>query len=186
MKNYKIILFLAVSLALTGCASVSGDPHPGKLERVGVLLVKNCAQSSECVQFSLLEPDMRARHVALSGNIDVSLKGRLIAVLGTELPQQNGMESIDVEQTRAITEFDYQPFLSQAASEYTQQNFQCISFWDQSYAWKLDGRQPVLMVTLSHPGGADAGVVELHYDGLNKALLSANSSPDGANPCQMR
>jgi len=186
MKNCKYILFLAVSLVLSGCASVTGDPHPGKLERVGVLLVKNCEQSSECVQFSLLEPDMQARHVALSGNIDTSLKGYLIAVLGTELPQQNGMQSIDVEQTRAITEFDYLPFLSQAVAEYTQQNFQCNTFWDQSYAWKLDGRQPVLMVTLSHPKGADAGVVELHYDGLNKALLSANSSPDGANPCQMR
>jgi hypothetical protein len=186
MKNYKSIVLLAVSLVLSGCASVSGDPHPGKLERVGVLLVNNCTQRSECVPFSLLEPDMQARHVALSGNIDAALGGYLIAVLGTELPSTNGMELIDVGQTRAITEFDYQPFLAQAVSEYTQQNFQCISFWDQSYSWKLDGRQPVLMVSLSHPQGAAEGIVELHYDGLSKALMSANSSPDGANPCRLR
>lgn len=186
MKNYKSMLFLATSLLLSGCASFSGDPHPGKLERVGVLLVKNCQQNSECAQFSLLESDMQTRHVVLSGDIDASLKGHLIAVLGEELPAQNSMESIQVEQSRSITEFDYFPFLSQAVSEYTQQNNHCVSFWDQSYAWRLDGRQPILMATLSHPSGAPEGRLELQYDGLTRALLSAESKPDGVSPCRVK
>ena len=126
MKNIKTMLLLAFSLVLSGCASFSGDPHPGKLERVGVLLVKNCQQGSECDQFSLLEPDMRTRRVSLSGNIDASLKGRLIAVLGQGLVINDGsgqgwMESINVEQSKAITDFDYQPFITKAVSDFTQQ-----------------------------------------------------------------
>ncbi len=186
MKTYHTMLLLVTSLALSGCASFSGDPHPGKLERVGVLLVNNCQQSSECAQFSLLESDMQTRHVVLSGNIDASLKGRLIAVLGEELPAQNSMESIQVEQSKAITEFDYFPFLSQAVSDYTQENNHCISFWDQSYTWHLDERQPVLSATLSHPSGASAGRLVLQYDGLTRLLLSAESTPDGVSPCRKR
>jgi hypothetical protein len=191
MKNIKTMLLLAFSLVLSGCASFSGDPHPGKLERVGVLLVKNCQQGSECDQFSLLEPDMRTRRVSLSGNIDASLKGRLIAVLGQGLAKkdasgQGGMESINVEQSKAITDFDYQPFLSKAVSDYTQKNYQCVSFWDQSYAWRLDGRQPLLIATLGHPSGEDSGTVKLEYDGLNRALLSAERTPVDVNPCQLK
>ncbi len=191
MKNIETMLLLAFSLVLSGCASFSGDPHPGKLERVGVLLVKNCEQGSECDQFSLLEPDMRTRRVSLSGDIDASLKGRLIAVLGKGLAKTDGsghggMESIEVEQSKAITDFDYQPFISNAVSDYTQQNYQCVSFWDQSYAWRLDGRQPLLFATLSHPSGADSGTVKLEYDGLNRALLSAERTPADLNPCQSK
>jgi hypothetical protein len=186
MKNYNTVLFLAASLLLSGCASLSGDPHPGKLESVGVLLVKNCVQSSECAQYSLLEQDMQSRSVALSGNMDASLKGQLIAVLGKEVSNTSEMKSIIVEQSKSITDFDYQPFLSQAVAEYTKQNYQCMSFWDQSYAWRLDGRQPVLIATLSHPEGAGSGRVTLEFDGLNKALLSADRSPEDANPCKLR
>ena len=186
MKNYKILVLLAAGLVLSGCASMSGDPHPGKTERVGVLLVKNCQQNSECAQYSLLEQDMRTRQVALNGDIDASLKGRLIAVLGTEVPMQAGLQSIEVEQSRAITEFDYRPFISEAVSDYTQQTYQCVSLWDQAYAWRLDGRQPILIATLSHPSGVESGRLTLEYDGLNKALLSAQSEPENANPCQLR
>jgi hypothetical protein len=186
MKNYKTVLILAVGLLLSSCASLSGDPHPGKLEHVGVLLVKNCAQSSECDQYSLLGQDMKSRSVILSGDIDASLKGRLIAVLGTDVSNNSAMKTIHVEQSKSIVEFDYQPFLNQAVADYTKQNFQCMSFWDQSYGWELEGRQPILIATLRHPKGADSGAVELRFDGLNKALLSADRIPEDANPCQLR
>ena len=186
MKNYKTVLFLAAGLLLSGCASLSGDPHPGKLESVGVLLVKNCAQSSECHQYSLLGQDMQSRVVILSGNVDASLKGQLIAVLGEEVSNSSSMKMINVEQSKSITEFDYQPFLSRAAADYTKQHFQCMSFWDQSYAWRLDDRQPILIATLKHPKGADSGVVGLQFDGLTKALLSADRIPEDASPCQLR
>lgn len=186
MKHLKYLLSGALSLLISGCASFSGDPHPGKLERVGVLLVKTCQSGSDCDQFTLLEPDLQSRRVSLSGNIDASLKGRLIAVLGTELPEHNGMQAVEVEQSKVITEFDYQPFLSQAVSDYTQLNYQCVSLWDQSFAWKLDGRQPILIATLSHPFEENQDRIILEYDGLTRALLSADRTPDETNPCLLR
>ena len=105
MKNYKTVLILAVGLLLSGCASLSGDPHPGKLEHVGVLLVKNCAQSSECDQYSLLGQDMKSRSVILSGDVDASLKGHLIAVLGTEVSNNSAMKTIHVEESKSIVYF---------------------------------------------------------------------------------
>ncbi len=174
MKNYKTVLFLAAGLLLSGCTSLSGDLHPGKLERVGVLLVKNCSQSSGCDQYSLLEPDMQSRLVALSGNVDASFKGHLIAVLGKESSNTSKLKSINVEQIKSIIDFDYQPFLSQAVVNYTKENFQCMSLWDQSYAWLLEERQPILIATLRHPDGADSGMLALRFDGLSKALLSAD------------
>lgn len=186
MNKTIILLSAMASLILTGCATFSANPHPGKLEQVGVLLVKNCQTDASCSSYSLLEPDLQQRLVALSGTIDDSLKGRLIAVLGTDAGKQNGLQLLSVEQIKAITDFDYQPFLSQAVADYTQQQYGCASFWDQSYAWRLDGRQPVLIASLNHPLDPDSGRLVLEFDGLNQALLSANSQPNDANPCQLK
>jgi hypothetical protein len=188
MKNYKSGLLLLASWMLSACASFSSGPHPGKLERVGVLLVQNCQNSnSDCDEFSLLEPDMHARRVTLSGNIDASLTGKLIAVLGKEeLPKRSGMESIIVEQTKAITSFDYQPFIRQAVSDYVQENYFCSSLWDQNYIWRLDNRQPILIASLSNSFEPDLGTIRLEYDGLKRDLLAAERTPGDTNPCQLK
>ena len=186
MKKYKFAVIVFTTMILSGCASFSSDPHPGKLERVGVLLVKDCQNQASCDAYSLLQPDLHTRRVALEGNIDASLRGRLIAVLGKQMPAKDGMESINVEQSKAITQFDYLPFIRQAVADYVQQNYQCVSLWDQSYAWRLDDRLPVLIATLINPFEENSGMLHLEYDGLSKTLLSAESTPDNANPCRLR
>lgn len=187
MNKLKWLLLIVSGVVLGGCSSLSQNTaHPGKLEHVGVLLVQNCKGDVSCSKYSLLEPDMQMQLVALSGKVDAGLQGRLIAVLGTGSGGQNGLDLIRVEQTRAITEFDYKPFLNQAVTDYIQKKYDCTSFWDQSYAWRLDGRQPVLIANLSHPFEPASGKLNLEFDGLTKAMLSAKSVPDSANPCQLR
>lgn len=187
MNKLKWLLLIVSGVVLGGCSSLSQNTaHSGKLERVGVLLVQDCDGDSSCSKLSLLEPDMQTRRVALSGKVDAALQGRLIAVLGTGSGGKNGLELVRVEQTRAITEFDYQPFLNQAVADYIQKKYACTSFWDQSYAWRLDGRQPVLIASLSHPFEPASGKLNLEFDGLTQAMLSAKSDPDTANPCQLR
>ena len=92
MKQYKNLLLLALTLGLSACATLTGDPHPGKTERVGVLLADNCT-SAGC-DFSLLDEDMETPIARLSGNIDRALQGRLLAVLGTDQPAVDGVPSI--------------------------------------------------------------------------------------------
>ena len=186
MKKIVTLLSVLAVFLLSGCASLSPDPHPGKLERVGVLLVKECNQASNCSPYTLLESDLQKPEVALSGSVDARLEGRLIAVLGIEEGVENGLQLIRVEKTRAITDMDYQSFLGEAVTDYTQQEYGCVSFWDQAYAWRLEGRQPVLMATLTHPDSAVNGRLELEYDGLNGALRVADLQPDTADPCQIR
>lgn len=182
----KTLCLLVAGGLLCGCASFSSDPHPGKLERVGVLQVVDCREDTTCVRYSLLGTDMHTRDSALGGAINGSLKGRLIAVLGTDAGQEGGLQHVNVEQTRAITDFDYQPFLRRATADYVQAHYHCTSFWDQSYAWRLDGRQPVLIATLGNPFEAAQGTLELEYDGLTRKLLTAQSRPGPVDPCQLR
>ena len=187
MHKIKWLLLIALGVMLGGCGSFSGNAqHPGKLERVGVLLLQNCTSDDACAKFSLLEADMQSRHVALAGRIDAGLQGQLIAILGVGSGEQNGLELIQVEQTREITQFDYKPFLDTAVADYVQKQYSCTSLWDQKYAWRLDGRQPVLISTLTNPLMPDAGMIHLEFDGLTKSLLAANSEPESANPCQLR
>ncbi len=184
MKLIKWILLGLLGVSLYACSSLPGaDRHADKLERVGILLVQNCGQRADCYPYSLLGQDIQNRTAILSGNIDASLKGRLIAVLGKELAPQNGMEAIEVEQTLAITDVDYQPFLAQAVATHTSQQFGCRSLWDQGYAWRLDGRQPILIAHLSHPKDPSKGLL-LEFDGLSKALLSESALSDSVNPCE--
>jgi len=184
MFKLKTPFIVLAVLLLSGCVSLSSNPHPGKIEQVGVLLVKNCQNSSDCDPYSLLEPDMHTRRATLSGNIDASLKGRLIAVLGTQ--SADGSGSIYVEQNRSITQFDYLPFIKKAVADYSRQDYQCLSLWDQSYRWRLDDRQPVLIATLTNPLKEKPGQVQLEYDGVSKALLSAQVFPGDTNPCRMK
>lgn len=187
MKKIKWILFGLIATTLSACSSLpssSSNPHPGKQERVGILLVQDCKQSENCLKYSLLGSGMQSRSVVLIGNIEPSLKGKLIAVLGEELPEKDGLEAIKVEKTRAITDFDYQPFLAQAISAYTQQQYGCQSLWDQNYAWQLDGRQPMLIVVLRHPS-MDGRSLRLGYDGLTKGLVSAKATPENITPCPL-
>ena len=121
-KIISLLSVLAVSV-VSGCASLSPDPHPGKLERVGVLLVKECDQRASCSPYTLLESDLQRPRVALNGQVDERLQGRLIAILGTEQGVENGLQLIRVEKTRAITDMDYQSFLVQAVTDYTQQEY---------------------------------------------------------------
>lgn len=186
MKNYKWVLLTLSVLGLSACASIAPNPHPGKTEHVGVLLAQECHGELDCTPFSLLAPDLQNRSVALSGRIDPALHGRMIAVLGVALGQKNSLEQFQVEKVRAITDFDYQPFLSKAVADYTQQTFSCASLWDQSYAWRLDGRQPVLIATLRQPSDPQSTNLQLQYDGLTQKLLSAQLLPPDADPCQLR
>ena len=184
MKPIKWILLGSLGVGLYACSSLPGsDPHSGKLERVGILLVQNCGQRTDCYPYSLLGQDIQNRTTILSGNIDASLRGRLIAVLGKELAPQDDMEAIEVEQTLAITGVDYQPFLAQAVTEYTRQQFGCRSLWDQSYGWRLDGRQPVLIARLNHPADPNKGL-QLEFDGLDKELISMRALSESVNPCE--
>lgn len=187
MNKMKWLLLIISVFVLGGCSSFSNNPqHPSKLERVGVLLVQDCTGDTDCDRFSLLEPDMQSRSVALNGRINESLGGRLIAVLGVGAEGQNALELVKVEQTRAITDFDYKPFMDKAVANYIQKKYSCTSLWDQNYAWRLDGRQPLFIATLSNPLAADAGTVKLEFDGLTKAMLSVSAVPESANPCQLR
>ena len=187
MNKIKWLLLIVLGVTLGGCGSFSSDvQHPGKLERVGVLSVQACASDDACSKFSLLEPDMQSRTVALDGRIDVGLQGQLIAILGVGSGGQNGLELIQVEQTHQITQFDYKPFMDKAVADYVQKQYSCTSLWDQKYAWRLDARQPVLIASLSNPLMPDAGSIHLEFDGLTKSLLAVNSEPESANPCQLR
>lgn len=187
MKNYTNGLLAAVLVLLSGCAALSSsNPHPGKIERVGLLEEHKCNGNQECSRFSLLAPDMREKVALLDGAVDSSLKGRLIAVLGSDSGMQNGVQRIDVERTHSITDFDYQPFLSRAVSDYVDATYHCVSLWDQYYTWRLDGRQPVLLAMLSHTDGPENGMVELQFDGLNGKLMNAISAPRDIDPCQPR
>jgi len=186
MKNSKWVFLVLTVLGLSACASIAPNPHPGKSERVGVLLVQDCQGELDCSQFSLLGPDLQSQSVALTGNIDPGMGGRLVAVLGVAVGEKNSLPLLQVEKVRAITDFDYLPFLSQAVSGYTQQTYSCASLWDQSYDWRLDGRQPVLIATLKQPSDPEQGNLQLQYDGLTQKLLSARLMPPDANPCQLR
>lgn len=187
MNKIKWLLLIVLGIVLSGCGSFSGNtPHPAKLERVGILLVQDCAEDGTCSKFSLLEPDMRSRSVALTGSIDAKLQGRLIAILGAGTGGENELERVQVEQTRAITEFDYKPFLDTAVADYVQNTYACASLWDQSYRWRLDVRQPIFIAELSNPLAPDSNSITLEFDGLTKAMLSARSEPENANPCQLR
>ena len=184
MEKYKKLALLVLISGLSACASFSGDPHPGKTELVGVLLAERC--TSAACDFSLLDEDLETPLARLKGNIDRSLEGRLIAVLGEGLSPENGVTSLMVERNHSITEFDYRSFLEQAVPAYTESAFGCVSLWDQSYAWRVDGRQPVLISTLINPFDTDAGRVSLEFDGLTRALMKATRSPDNADPCKLR
>ena len=182
MKLSKNLALLGLLLGLGACASFPGDPHPGKTEQVGILLADNC-NSAGC-DFTLLDEDMESPLAQLEGNIDSSLQGRLIAVLGQALPEVDGVPVIQVERNHSITEFDYRPFFAQAVPATTQREFGCVSLWDQSYAWRLDGRQPVLIATLRNP--LETGQrLRLEFDGLNQALM-ASSIPGYIDPCRLR
>jgi len=186
MKNYKWVLLVLSVLGLSACASINSNPHPGKSERVGVLLVQDCQGELDCSPFSLLEPDLQNSSIALTGSVDSGMHGHLIAVLGIEIGEKNSLPLLQVEKVRAITDFDYQSFLSLAVSEYTQQTFSCESLWDQSYDWRLDGHQPVFIATLKQPSAPEQVNLQLQYDGLTQKLLSALLLPPDANPCQLR
>jgi hypothetical protein len=187
MKKFRWMLLVLTWLTLPACSSLvklGFKPQDEKIERVGILLVQNCGQSASCHKYSLLESGLQNRSVILAGDISSSLKGRLIAVLGKEMVKRDGLEVINVEKTRAITEFDYQPFLAEAVSSYTRQQYSCESLWDQSYAWRLDDRQPMLVTLLTHPGKSGTQL-RLEYDGLTKTLASAKETPEGINPCRL-
>lgn len=178
---------MLIGVTLSACSSLPKFGSKSKveeLERVGILLVQDCGQSASCHKYSLLESGLRNRSVILAGNISSASKGRLIAVLGKEMAKRNGLEVVNVEKTHAITEFDYQPFLAQAVSSYTRQQYSCESLWDQSYAWRLDDRQPMLVALLTHPSKPGTKL-RLEYDGLTKALASAKGTPEGINPCKL-
>jgi len=186
MKNIKWLLLAVLGTGLSACSTFTPDTNPDKTERVGVLLAQNCEGQADCDSFSLLDKDMATQIAALGGKLNRSLNGRLIAVLGKGQVGANGLERISVEQTHAITQFDYQPFLNDAVARYVQQQYACISYWDQSYAWRLQDRQPILIASLSNPFDPDAGRITLEFDGLSKAMLSARAVPQTANPCQLR
>lgn len=188
MNKIKWLSLILVGMVLSGCSSFSANTqHSGKLERVGVLLVQACESDASCSEFSLLEPDMQSSSVALTGRIDPALQGQLIAILGVGSGKKNGMELVQVEQTRAITTFDYKPFLDMAVADYVQNQYACVSLWDQSYRWRLDKRQPVLIATLSNPLFPDSAMtLQLEFDGLTKSLISAHGEPQEVNPCQLR
>ncbi len=186
MHKIKFLLLTVLLSTLAACSTFSTTSNSGKLERVGVLLVQDCTDQAECTQFSLLEQDLQTPSVALSGQLSKAMQGQLIAILGMGSGGKNGLELIKVEQSQAITKFDYQPFLSKAVSNYVRTKYDCVSFWDQNYSWRLDGRQPIFTASLTHPFEADKGSITLSYDGLTKKLISATAKPDSANPCQIR
>lgn len=187
MEKFRWVLLALIGVTLSACSSLpkfGSKSQDEKLERVGILLVQDCGQSTSCHKYSLLESGLQNRSAILAGNISSSLKGRLIAVQGKAMVKRDGLEVINVEKTHAITEFDYQPFLAQAVSSYIRQQYNCEPLWDQSYAWQLDKRQPMLVAQLTHPAKPATQLV-LKYDGLSKALVSAKGTPDNANPCRL-
>ena len=182
MKLFKNLALLGVLLGVSACATFQADPHPGKTEQVGILLADNCSAAG--CDFTLLDEDMETPLARLEGNIDRSLQGRLIAVLGEALPPRDGVPVTRVERNYSITEFDYRPFLVEALPTTTQREFGCVSLWDQSYAWRLDGRQPVLIATLRNPFESSQRL-RLEFNGLSQALMGS-SVPDGIDPCRLR
>ncbi len=186
MKQLKLVICAIVALFLSACGSLSvlkPSLHSGKLEKVGILF--SHVPCAECdAVLGLLDANMQTQEVVLTGKVHANQAGYLIAVLGTSGTQASEGLRLNVEQSKAITSFDYLPFLTQAVNKYTQQKFQCASLWDKTYAWRIDGRQPILTVDLSNPFSNDSGTIHLEYDGLNQQLLSADT-PEHLNPCQL-
>ncbi|MCK5920089.1 MAG: hypothetical protein KAG66_04070 [Methylococcales bacterium] len=187
MSRLKILLLMLATLAGSACQSISvlsPTSSAEKLERVGILLSVSCEQAQDCAPYHLLGPDMRNR-TALIGDIPSALTGQLIAVLGRSVDQQQALETLRVSKTIAITDFDYQPFLARAVAQHIEQNYHCTSFWDRRYGWRLEGRQPIILATLSHPSTQNTAQLELAFDGLNQALMSETKDPIDLDPCRI-
>lgn len=197
----KLAIFVFTSLILSGCNTIqpvkdgSIFPKPSSasssklVERVGVLLVlrdDDCLLSSGCgPRYSLLSEDLRSRTVALIGNVNQSLEGRLIAVQG-KLSQASASSDIDgvlnVQDTIAITHVPTQSFLETQSDKYISEAYGCYLFWDKTYHWHLQGKQPYLSALL-HNNNQSEQSIELIYDGISSELKREIKTPDELNPC---
>lgn len=184
---FKYVLYLISAAGLSACGtlpSLTDTSRTELIERVGILFAQECAGQSACSAHQLLGPNLESSYL-LTGRVSNQMNGQLIAVLGKVSTKKTPITTIEVQKIKAITHFDYQTFLSTAAASYVEEHYQCTSFWDQHYAWRLDGRQPILIVSLTRPLHAESATLQLEFDGVNQTLLSANQPSNGASPCRL-
>lgn len=187
MRRLKYLVLMVATMVVSACNTITAllpVSSAEKLERVGILVSVNCAQAPDCAPYQLLGSDMRI-HTALIGKIPKALTGQLIAVLGQPVGQSKVLETFKVSKALAITKFDYQSFLSGAVAQHIEENYHCTTFWDRRYGWRLEGRQPIILATLSHPSAKTNAQLELAFDGLNQSLISEHKDPNDLDPCRI-
>ncbi len=195
----KLTWFTLVSLLLSGCHTVdsvkdvissqsAGSSSSELVERVGVLMVLNdedCLVSSGCgPRFSLLSEDLRNRTVTLTGKVNKSLAGHLITVQGKLAKAVEGVkaEVLNVQNTIAITNVPTQSFLETQSDKYMSEVYGCNLFWDKTYHWHIEGKQPYLSALLKNNSESGQSI-ELIYDGVSTELQREIKLPKDLEPC---
>ncbi len=159
---------------------------------MGVLLVtseEDCLLVDGCgPAYSLLASDMRMRTVELTGKVDESMRGQLIAVQGNLAKAgsvaEETLDVINVQKSLAITPDETQSFLDKEADTYVSEAYGCNLYWDRNYSWSLEGRQPYLIIAMRSSIGASAGhSIKLIFDGLTGEVERELKFPEYMDPC---
>ena len=173
----------------------TGEP----VEIVGILSVvdqASCKLASGCgPKYRVFSENFDDR-LPLVGDINDADKDRLLRVHGiwAVLDDDDGggtaadpqQTAVQVSRYEVLSDLNYRDFLSDGANQYTLSNFGCISLWDKSFRWKMNGDAIFLIVRLSNSIGVDvatAPYIELWYDAVTETLQSESKSNTEVNPC---
>lgn len=185
-----------LAVLTAGCGTVErvrgmvGEPERAHIGMLVVVEPDECMLPEGCGPRNRVYDEEFERRVVVLGDLDAADSGRVVRLEGrwaAPTKTAGGAEArvFEAGGYEVLSRFDYQDFLVRRADRFARERFGCAVGWDKTFAWRLRGGVPYLVVRVTDARAGDAVPprIELWYDGVTGHRVEADLQLGGTDPC---